>query len=63
MDSSSDYSSSWRAKLFSLSFDGQWNDVGTGQVYIEDATIKLCSEEVPDEIVLQHNMAEEAYKR
>jgi hypothetical protein len=63
MEPGKPYTASWRAKLFSLSEDGQWTDVGTGQVYIENSTIYMTNEENLEEILLQHNIAEELYKK
>ena len=57
------YSQSWRAKLFLLSFDGQWNDIGTGQLFIDNNVIKLESEDTPGHVILTHPISDEVYKR
>ena len=58
-----DYRQSWRAKLFVLSPDGQWTDMGTGQVFVEGSSIKLENEEKAEDILLEHVICNEMYKR
>ena len=63
LEANLEYRQSWRAKLFVLTPDGQWTDMGTGQVYLEGSNIKLENEERPDDILLDHVISSEVYKR
>ena len=52
----------WRAKLYSLSPDGEWQETGTGFIHFQGRTL-LCESETDSKELLRQPVEQEVYRR